>query len=320
MAGYALEPGYGVLLHDLGIEPAAVLRRAGLPGDLLARGPVSLPAAEFFALWKAIEDEGGDAVRVAETLSAEVFSAPLFAALCSPDLAIAAQRIAEYKRLVGPMRLDVDGGTFTNRWPGGEGPPRVLVLVELLFWVALARLGTRHDVRPLRVCSPEPPADRARYQTYLGVTVEPGPAPSITFAAHDLARPFVTANEPMWALFEPELRRRLSAVDRDASTAERVRAALLELMPAGRATMPAVARALATSTRTLQRRLSAERTSFQAVLGATRTALAEHYLGRADLTPDQISFLLGYDDPKSFYRAFRGWTGTTPAAVRLWSR
>ncbi|MET7402754.1 SDR family NAD(P)-dependent oxidoreductase [Dactylosporangium sp. NPDC005572] len=81
-------------------------------------------------------------------------------------------------------------------------------------------------------------------------------------------------------------------------------------------TMPAIARALATSTRTLQRRLSAERTSFQAVLGATRTALAEHYLGRADLTPDQISFLLGYDDPKSFYRAFRGWTGTTPGQVR----
>jgi AraC-like DNA-binding protein len=31
----------------------------------------------------------------------------------------------------------------------------------------------------------------------------------------------------------------------------------------------------------------------------------------------QISFLLGYEEPSSFYRAFHSWTGQTPQGVRL---
>jgi AraC-like DNA-binding protein len=33
-------------------------------------------------------------------------------------------------------------------------------------------------------------------------------------------------------------------------------------------------------------------------------------------TSAEISFLLGYDDPNSFTRAFHHWTGTTPEAFR----
>ncbi len=31
----------------------------------------------------------------------------------------------------------------------------------------------------------------------------------------------------------------------------------------------------------------------------------------------EISFLLGFEDPNSFVRAFQGWTGRTPQAARL---
>lgn len=34
------------------------------------------------------------------------------------------------------------------------------------------------------------------------------------------------------------------------------------------------------------------------------------------MTATQISFLLGYENPSSFYRAFRSWTGQTPESVR----
>ncbi|MFE9259138.1 helix-turn-helix domain-containing protein [Streptomyces sp. NPDC006879] len=117
----------------------------------------------------------------------------------------------------------------------------------------------------------------------------------------------------MWEFFEPELSRRLSELESGSSTAERVRAVLLELLPAGRAAMGPVATALALSTCTLQRRLKGEGTTFQDVLNDTREALARHYLSRADLTVRDVSFLLGYEDPNSFYRAFRAWTGRTPA-------
>ena len=71
------------------------------------------------------------------------------------------------------------------------------------------------------------------------------------------------------------------------------------------------------STRTLQRRLKGERATFQAtILDSTHESLARHYLSRSELSAGEISFLLGYDDPRSFYRAFRTWTGQTPQLVR----
>ena len=58
-----------------------------------------------------------------------------------------------------------------------------------------------------------------------------------------------------------------------------------------------------------------EATSYQQNLN-TREALARRYLETTALPAAEISFLLGFDEPNSFYRAFRTWTGTTPEAMR----
>jgi AraC-like DNA-binding protein len=120
----------------------------------------------------------------------------------------------------------------------------------------------------------------------------------------------------MWRSFEPELRRRLAELDTEASIAERVRAALLELLPSGAASIGTVAARLGASVRTVQRRLHAEGQCFAGVLARTRTELAHHYLGSTALSAAEISFLLGFEDPNSFYRAFQSWTGTTPDQAR----
>lgn len=323
---YAVNPGWRVVLTDLGVAPADVLRRAGLPADLLAREGATLAQDEYFRLWRAVEEDAGDPdlpVRIARALTAEVFDPPLFAALCSPDLNTAARRIARYKKLIGPMRLLVSesatGTTLQYVWPDGAVPPRVLGLCELLFWVALARLGVRAEVRPVQVTIPDPP-DSPAYREYLGVPILHRATQSVTFSAGDAGRPFLTAKASMWGFFEPGLRQRLAELDTRATVADRVRGALLELLPAGTASVDAVARELATSVRTLQRRLRDEDTTFQDVLGSTRRDLATHYLSTSAMPAAEISFLLGYEDTSSFYRAFRGWTGETPDRVRAAAR
>ena len=78
-----------------------------------------------------------------------------------------------------------------------------------------------------------------------------------------------------------------------------------------------MARKLATSSRTLQRRLKEEGETYQAVLNRTREELASHYLAKTDLASAEIAYLLGYEDPNCFFRAYHDWTGTTPAQARL---
>jgi AraC-like DNA-binding protein len=325
---FVLHPATAAVFADAGIAAGPVLRAAGLPEDLFRHGPVTLAPEQFYRCWTAMEQAAGDPAlgpRLAGGVSTETFQPAIFAAMCSPDLRRAAERIAVHKRLLGPQLLTVAGRDdlcLTMRWPAEPAPPPGLVAYELGFWVALARLATRTRISPVRVTVPDPPRGAAAdaWREYLGVPVRRGPSATVEFAAGDARRPFLTANAEMWQIFEPDLRRRLADLDRAESIAERVRAALVELLPAGDGTATGVARRLALSHRTLQRRLAAEQTSFQAVLGNTRRALAHNYLNRPDVSVAEIALLLGYDEPSSFYRAFRRWSGVTPQQARTVTR
>ncbi len=321
---YSIDPGWRVLWRDLGVSWTDVLKAAALPEDLLARESQTLSAVEYFALFRALESAAKDPllpVKIVERYAVESFQPPLFAALCSPNLGVACERLAQYKRLIGPMKLTVraeDALRIELRWTSViERPPAGLVLTELAFLVRLARIATREPVRATAVTLADADAPIAPgLSEFFGAEVRRGERHSVTFSREDAALPFLTANAGMWAVFEPELRRRLMDLDGAATLRERVRAALLELLPSGRTSLGDAAQRLAMSARTLQRRLGEDGTSFQAVLDETRRELALHYLQRTAITSGEISFLLGFADPSSFFRAFHGWTGLTPERAR----
>jgi AraC-like DNA-binding protein len=319
-----VSPGWALLISDIGVNPQNVLRRAGLPRDLFS-GSQRITIEQFFALWEGIEAEADDPLlplRFGKVISLEAFDVPMFAATCSPNLNVAARRLSQHKKLIGPQRLSVsqsDEETVVGfSWPTDLTPPWTVSITEIVFWVALVRLTTRSKIYPTRVTAPYPPKGDVAdaYREYFGVPISRTSAHTVAFSAEDAARPFLTANDAMWQFFEPELRRRLSELEAETTTAERVRAALLEMLPAGDGSMAGVARELAMSTRTVQRRLKEEGTTFQDVLSDTRESLALHYLSASDMSAGEISFLLGYDDQRSFYRAFHAWTGKTPQLMR----
>lgn len=146
--------------------------------------------------------------------------------------------------------------------------------------------------------------------------METGKVLHLRFSSIDGNRPFITRDDGLWSFFEPRLRQRLAQVGVDGSLTERVRGSLLEAIPSGMTSSDAVARRLTMSKRTLQRRLEAENTSFSRQLAEVREELARYYVRHTKLPYEQISFLLGYEDPNSFYRAFGSWTGTTPSSLR----
>lgn len=324
---FPLDIGWKALFKDFGLKPEHVLRRAGLPEDLFSRSEHGISTDEYFRFWLAMEAEAGDVMfplRIVETVTAEAFSPPLFAALCSANLMQAVQRLAKYKQLVAPMSLEVDVGkegelAVSPRWLLVQTDvPYSLQVAEIAFFVRLARLATREPIQALRVTLPKlPPSTYARrYESFFGAPVQHGEHPSVTFAAVDALRPFLTVNEGMWRAFEPDLRRRLSELDVTATTADRVRAVLLELLPSNAATIEKTAERLGLSKRTLQRRLEDDGENFRALVNATRESLARHYLGHTKMSGGEIAFLLGFEDPNSFYRAFQDWTGQTPDSAR----
>ena len=321
---FPLDQKWRPVLRDLGVEPRHVLRRARLPEDLFSRSGVRVSTPEYFRFWESLQQEVDDPlfpIRLVEKATAESFVPALFAALCSPNLTTAMKRLSSYKRLVAPIALRVDDGHdrlgVSFVWLDAQvTPPESLGAMELAFIVHLARMATRETIRPLKARAPRPPQPAAAYAQFLGVNVEPGDHVSLEFSTADAELPFLTASEHMWQAFEPELRRRLADLETSATIAQRVQAALLESLPSGQSSAERVAERLAMSKRTLQRRLHREGTTFQDLLETTRRELATHYLSKTELSCSEISFLLGFEDPNSFFRAFHKWTGATPQGVR----
>jgi AraC-like DNA-binding protein len=321
---FVVDPGWRIILKDIGVNENEVLKRAELPRDLFTRKNASLSTDEYFRLWKGIDASLKDPtfpLRIGQMISTESFSPPIFASLSSPNLNVAMKRLSHYKQLIGPMTLNVkqitNATTITIDCLFADNPlPDSLIATELVYLVHLVRLATRERINPISVYSSTLWLNRDDYAEYFGVSPVKGKHHRLTFSAQDAVRPFLTENEKMWALFEPELRKRLTEIDAEASFASRVRCCLFELLPSGLSSTEDVAKKLAVSKRTLQRNLNHENTSFQQELNKTREKLARHYLANSTLPSAQISFLLGFDDPNSFVRAFRSWTGETPKKIR----
>lgn len=322
---FPVELHWKALLKDLGVSAAEVLLRAGLPQDLFSRPSAGLSTEAYFRFWNSLESTTGDVLfplRLINTMQVEVFSPALFAALCSPHLHIALQRLSRYKQLVAPMALQVTRDargvlSASPHWLDTATPvPASLIVAELAFLLRLARLGTRENIQALAITLPTLPQPLADYAHYFGTPIQVGNTPTIRFSAQDAERLFLTANDSLWNMFEPELRRRLAELDASASFAERVQALLLENLPSGQASIETIAQRLAMSKRTLQRRLSEEGANFQTLTNRTREQLARHYLTQTRISNAEIAFLLGFEDSNSFFRAFHDWTGHTPQSVR----
>ncbi len=317
-------PGWRVMLTDAGLVPADVLRRAGLPDDLLSRAQ-ALSTEEYFRFWSSVEQQAGDpgiGLRIGSEISVEAFDPPIFAALCSRNLNEALERLARYKRLIAPATLHVDVGprstSLALEWLDTTvDPPAALIDGELAFLVQLGRIGTRQRLCPTEATSPKLGAPKDAYMRLFGVIPRRAALAKLVFRAEDAAMPFLTANAKMWSFFEPELQRRLADLGETANVVDRVRSALLELLPGGSASVEAVSKRLGASVRALQRRLKDEGSTFQDVLNRTREELARHYLRSSRMTAAEISFLLGFEDPNSFFRAFHKWTGSTPEQARI---
>ena len=77
-----------------------------------------------------------------------------------------------------------------------------------------------------------------------------------------------------------------------------------------------VARELGLSVSSLRRRLVEEGMSFQKIKDAGRQAAAMRYLAAESMSNQDVAVLTGFDDPSTFYRSFRKWTGMTPGQYR----
>ena len=99
--------------------------------------------------------------------------------------------------------------------------------------------------------------------------------------------------------------------------AGQVRKAIAAELRGGNPSLASVAKRLAMSPRTLQRRLREQGILFNDLLDAMRFRAAKAYLAPGDIAGAEVAYLLGFAEQSSFDRAFKRWSGgLTPTEYR----
>lgn len=313
---FILDGRYGDLLNYYGFNLEEILRKAELPEDMFCRKTPTMTQEEYFRLMDAVGNYVKDPdipVRMASMERIESFSPPIFASYCSKNGVVCLERLARYKRLIGPMMMLINekDGVISVEYSteSREGElPQFLVETEFIFLTGLLRRATKETIVPAKV-EMKTPVSTDAFELFLGIGAKTGHRNVISYRSEDLQLPFISYDDSMWNYFEPELSKRLSELDVDASMSARARTALTELLPGGACGIEDVAAKLGISKRTLQRKLSGEGTTFQKQLNNTREMLAIHYIRNTKLSTNDVAYLLGYQEVNSFLRAFTVWTG-----------
>jgi AraC-like DNA-binding protein len=312
-------------LEELRVPPAAVLRRAGLPAALFDQSRILLTTEEWFALYGAIREVSGDPAigfKLGSEDRVERYSPAAIAALYSRSFRDALERIARYKRLTCPeeIRLVERGQECAVEfiWLLAEQPePPTLTDVCFTWILTIARRGLGRNIHPLRVELQRPAAARSLYETHFGCPVQfAARRNKLVFRSEDVAQPFLTHNPDLLELVAPQLEAELKQQLADKSLRELVKGTLKKFLAGRRPRLEEVARELRISDRTLQRRLLAQRLTFQNLVEEARREMAQHYLLQSSLELNETAYLLGYEDPNSFIRAFHQWEGTSPGEWR----
>lgn len=291
------------------VPAEALLRAAGIAPEQLADPDGRAPRNAEIRLWHEAARLTGDdffGLHLAELLPLADLGDVGFAVRSSVTIGEALARVARYLHLLAQgavveVHEAGDAAILRHRPPRGEpAPTRHAVECLLGNLVGLARRASQAAVTPRAARFRHPaPARTDEHRRVFG--------PGVAFGAdHDE----LEIDGALLAQRQPE------AAPMRGAFLDRVRAALEADLSGGEPTLTAVARRLRMSPRTLQRRLQHEGTSLQILTDRMRHDLAARYLDEPRASISEVAFLLGFSDVGSFHRAFKGWTGLTPAAYR----
>lgn len=306
-----------------GIDADAVFAEFGMPSPATAGWDVRMPLPQIAGVWGRLLEVTGDehfALRAAEHVDLTTCDVITYLESAAATLREALEKKFTYLPLMTDAiewTLDELGDEVSLTLHERPARPPLAPVAEYL-------LGARHVF--LRQFGPPgwaltqvtfrhpAPAATGEHRGLFGI--EPTFAAAydrLCFSRSWLSAPMRGKDAALADLLSRYAEQVLPGFALQQSWQERVRRELAGGCDPG---IARVARALGISSRSLQRALAEEGTSYAEVSNRVRRALAEQLLRRRELCISEISAVLGFSGSPAFHRAFRRWTGASPGEFR----
>jgi AraC-like DNA-binding protein len=310
---------FGLLRDEL-------LREARLNETQLRDPDGRIPVGAIERLWRAIATRATDptiGLRLGKDVRVREFGLVGYAMACSKTLGAALRRLDRYDRIVSDtlnveidivpeaacVRIDVQPQLRALR-PAADA--RVAAMVAVFREIAATPIELLSVRLPYRK-----PRHVTEYEQFFRAPIEFGAlTAAVLVRTKDLETPITQCDETLAGYLDRLAEHLLTPAESDQTVRGQMRRILWSELQDGVPTLETLARRLGMSGRTLQRRLRDESTSYQGALIEFRRDAAPALLRDGRLAVSEVAFLLGYEDPSSFQRAFRQAFGVSPRDFR----
>jgi AraC-like DNA-binding protein len=311
----------------LGLDTQGMLDAAGIARDVIDDPDGRIELERVAVLWRTAYEASEDpdlALHAAEALPFGAYRVIDYLASRAATVGESLLGLARYFPLINTaveLRVDVgpEAVTLTASCPS-DPPALTRAYAEYLFAALYLRTRdagrTDYALRCVELTHPAPASSR-EHERVFGCPVRFGAAAcrmTIDRAVWDT--PLVAAEPSLYELLDDHAATLLGRLPAAPGITAQLRRAIAGELRGGDPSLERVARTLAMSTRTLQRRLGELGVSFADLVDEVRHAVAASYLADRAIAIGEVAYLLGFAEQSSFTRAFKRWTGQTPSDYR----
>jgi AraC-like DNA-binding protein len=314
------------VLRARNVDVDAMLSKAMIPKNALGDPDYQLtPAQELSFMESTIEtlDEPGFGLEIGLKYHLSSYGLLGLALISSPNLKEALTLLFRYILMTWTyMHWSVstqDGVAIlsprTTRDLGSSHQYMIDRGLAASYNICREALGCPLPILEVNLTQPEP-SYAQKYRDIFDCPVHfEQPSNDYRFDEAYLTQPQAQADPESARVFALQCEKICQRLEQGSSFTETVRQHLLE--PGNKIRrLDTVAKRLYTTPRTIQRKLSAEGTSFNAILEDVRKNISIEYLETTNLSIEEIAIRLGYSDAPNFSHAFKKWTGTSPGIYR----
>jgi AraC-like DNA-binding protein len=310
------------ILIDYGHDAKSLLLEEGIDREMILKPGARISHARSDSLCSKVDDLIDDpcwGLRGAKCWHPSHFNALGHAWLASSTLREAINRATRYAHILGEdreHRVEDTAKGLTVTLSRSMKLPAIMDLA-MSIWLSACRLNYGPDLNPVEVnfihsqlaCVEE-------YNSYFKAPVNfNADYDSFTLPADAVDRRLPIGNPHLATLSDQYIISYLEELEKN-NIVERIKYAIIDMLPSGSVSDEKVARRLNMSTRTLQRKLQNEGTTFGTLLDEIRQEIAEHYIHDSNVSLTEIAFILGYSEYSSFWRAYKRWTKSCPSEIR----
>jgi AraC-like DNA-binding protein len=319
-------------LERLGFHKDVVCRAAKIDIAALSGPDARIPGSWKERLWAEAERLTRDpdlGLHTAESYNPGALGVAGYVILSCATAAQVLDRLSRYASLMNDglrVRIIAEGDATVVISEAVAGldnylerrPREAFEVIAASLSITLSRLVNRKIAAREITFRHKAPLSTAEHVRIFGLKPGFGAAENrIVFRSSDLEAAVISADPALLATFEQRADALTARLDSYGPLSLRALCVLRAKMKGVVPALQDVASELAMSSRTVQRALRLEGTTYQRLVDETQRDLAVSYLKSSGVSASEVAFLLGFSELSAFSRAFKRWTGSAPAKFRM---